>query len=152
MKHQNVLFTFVIFILLSTSGCKSGAKSNEITFTTSKPAPQSFDSFTFEWARPRVDPDVSLEFEVPYPNGGVFYSELIQPFPAWNPEPSTKTEFSIETTNNPIDPFFGKDILVKISVDKGSLIFTPDGYYAFNFYAGEGKNLVGTIVATMESK
>lgn len=136
-------------MLLIFSGCKSGKPSNSVTFTTTKPAPQEFDALIFEWARPRVEVGAKLELEVLYPNGSTFYHEEIPPFPAWNPEPSAKTEFSIETTENTLDTFFGKDISVTLKVDKGFLIFSPDGYYSFKFYSGSNKTAIATIPAIM---
>ena len=154
MRYCSLIAKAVIGLLLTISfvGCKSGKPSNSVTFTSSKPAPQEFDVCIFEWARPRVEPGVNLEIEVLYPDGSAFYHENVPPFPAWNPEPSAKTEFSNETTNNSLDSFYGRDISVNIKVDKGFLIFSPDGFYSFNFYSGSGKTLIGTIPATMETK
>jgi len=134
------------------SGCKSDKPTNSVSFRTTKPAPQNFESWAFEWSRPRVEAGETIQIEVLYPDGKPYFQEEIPPFPAWNPEPSARTEFSMSTNENSPDGFFGKDITIKIKVDKGFLIFSPDGFYTFNFYSGSEETLIESIPATMVSK
>lgn len=152
MEIPKFLKIALIAVCLTMTACNTGKPSNTVVFRSSKPLPQRFESWSFEWSRPRTDQGANLTLEVLYPEGGEYYREEIPPFPSWNPEPSAKTDFSPATTANPPDPFFGRDASVRITVDKGFLIFSPDGFFTFNFYSGSGENLIESIPASMSAK
>jgi hypothetical protein len=137
-----------IFSLIVVSGCKKQSStegfSRTVTFRTPEPAPAEFDAWSFHWSYPRWDAKAQLDYIVLQPNDATYAQAPIPQNEMWNPQTDARSEFSAETSSSDPSVFFGKKINFTFRVDKGFLIFSPDGFYTFTFYKG---GLGGTVVA-----
>ena len=50
------------------------SSSDEVIFKTAAKAPWGFDSWTFFWEMPKIDPDAVLTYVVIQPDGNEYYS------------------------------------------------------------------------------
>ena len=105
--------------------------SDEITFKTAAKAPSGFDSWTFFWQMPEIDPDASLTYVVIQPDGKVYmaYDKPIKG-PAGQ---SIRSDFSKGFAGGDPAVFHNQDIVIRFKVDRGKIKFDPKAGFRFEF-------------------
>jgi len=124
------LFTLIL-IIVSCTTVFAEEVSDSVTFSTAQPAPSGFISWTFYWSMPEIDPDATLEYVVLQPNGEEYYRLTI---------PGTiisdqvmRSDFSVDFAGGNPEVFYGHNIFFTFTVDKGTIEFSDDAWFLFEF-------------------
>jgi hypothetical protein len=107
------------------------APSDEVTFRTATKAPAGFDSWTFFWQMPQIDPDAHLTYVVIQPDGKEYmsYDGPIKGPPGH----SIRSDFSKGFAGGDPVVFHNQEVVIKLRVDKGKIKFDPKAAFRFEF-------------------
>ena len=107
------------------------SSSDEVIFKTAAKAPWGFDSWTFFWEMPKIDPDAVLTYVVIQPDGNEYYSYNRPIKHATGAK--IRSDFSEGFAGGDPHVFYGQDIVFRLRVDKGKIYFAPRVKFSFEF-------------------
>jgi hypothetical protein len=118
-----------LVVLMATAAV--AAPSDEVTFKTGAKAPSGFDSWTFFWHMPKIDPDASLTYVVVQPDGKEY---MVYDKPIKGPAgQSIRSDFSKDFAGGDPAVLHNQDIVIRFRVDKGKIKFDPKATFRFEF-------------------
>jgi len=109
------------------------APSDEVAFKTAEKAPAGFESWTFFWQMPEIDPDAVLTYVVIQPDGKEY---ILHDKPMKSsPGHAIRSDFSKGLTKGDPSVFHNQNIVIKFRVDKGKIKFDPKAAFRFEFHS-----------------
>jgi hypothetical protein len=112
----------VVGVLMLVGRLALATPSDEVTFKTAAKAPSGFDSWTFFWQMPEIDPDAALTYVVIQPDGKEYMS-YDKPIKGASGN-GIRSDFSKGFSGGDPTVFHNQTIMIKFRVDKGRIKVT----------------------------
>jgi len=103
--------------------------SHEVIFKTAEPAPSGFDSWTFFWTGPEVDPDAIFQYIVIQPDGEEYFRYQFRVKKGQD----IRSDFKKGFAGGDPKVFYNQHVIFKMIVDKGEIKFPENAQFRFQF-------------------
>lgn len=138
----------VVVNILVLLGATLVVQADEVTFKTAVKAPTGFDSWTFFWQLPAIEPDATLTYVVLQPDGKE-YMRYDKPLKGAPGRPM-RSDFSKAWDGHDPSVLYSQDVVFKFIVDKGKIKFDPKATFGFEFRNTVAVKAVNTTAANSE--
>ncbi len=154
MKKGDFLCFFIASLIISGGlmGCSSVDDSSKysvtVTFKSTQRAPRDFDSWSFFWQSPTVDPDSELEYLILTPKGKVYIQKKFSALELQTPGTRGRLDFKEDYAGGDPKVFMKKEVNFTFRARNGDVVFDPNGLYYFKFFKG---GFEGTEIAVIDA-